>query len=254
MNRATAAILASSLSLSAWAAPDQPVEINTDADRLNYTIGYQIGGEFKGQPKSFNPDILMRGIQDALSGAQPQITVEQMRTSLTELKRQAQAQAQAERKAALDRMVAEGKAFLAENAKKDGVVTLPSGLQYKVVEPGTGKSPSAADTVTVDYRGTFIDGTEFDSSYKRGEPTSFPVEGVIPGWVEALQLMKEGAQWQLFIPPELAYGSRGQMAGRTLVFDVTLKAVATTQPEEDPPVEFNDASAKPDKSSGAAPQ
>jgi FKBP-type peptidyl-prolyl cis-trans isomerase FklB len=124
---------------------------------------------------------------------------------------------------------ADGEKFLAENAKKEGVKSLPSGLQYKEITPGKGKSPKATDTVTTHYKGTLIDGTEFDSSYKRGEPVSFPVSGVIAGWTEALQLMKEGAKWELFIPSNLAYGERG--AGRdigpnaTLIFEVELISV-----------------------------
>jgi FKBP-type peptidyl-prolyl cis-trans isomerase FklB len=124
---------------------------------------------------------------------------------------------------------ADGEKFLVENGKKEGVKTLPSGLQYKEIAPGTGKSPKTTDTVTTHYKGTLIDGTEFDSSYKRGEPVSFPVSGVIAGWTEALQLMKEGAKWQLFVPPNLAYGERG--AGReigpnaTLIFEVELISI-----------------------------
>ena len=123
----------------------------------------------------------------------------------------------------------EGEVFLAENKKKEGVKTLPSGLQYKVIKAGTGKKPKLTDTVTTNYRGTLIDGTEFDSSYRRGQPASFPVNGVIPGWTEALQLMEEGAKWQLFVPPNLAYGDRG--AGRqigpnaTLIFEVELISI-----------------------------
>jgi FKBP-type peptidyl-prolyl cis-trans isomerase FklB len=225
MKRVLAAVVGSSLGLCAWAAQDPAVELKSDADQMNYSLGYQIGGDFKGQADSFNPEIVLKGMTDGLSGAEPLMPTEQMRSSLTKLKTQLLAKAQAERKEALQKIVDEGKAFLADNAKKDGVVTLPSGLQYKVIEPGTGKSPGAQDTVTVDYKGTLIDGSEFDSSYKRGKPTSFPLHGVIPGWTEALQLMKEGDHWQLFIPPELAYGSRGQLAGRTLIFDVKLRSV-----------------------------
>jgi FKBP-type peptidyl-prolyl cis-trans isomerase FklB len=117
--------------------------------------------------------------------------------------------------------------FLAANAKKDGVVTTPSGLQYKVLEAGTGRTPGATDTVTVNYRGTLIDGKQFDSSYDRGKPATFRVDGVIAGWTEALQMMKEGAKWQLFIPQELAYGERGQLRDKTLIFDVELLSVDT---------------------------
>jgi FKBP-type peptidyl-prolyl cis-trans isomerase FklB len=124
---------------------------------------------------------------------------------------------------------AEGEAFLAENKKKEGVKTTPSGLQYKVIKPGKGKKPKSSDTVTVNYRGTLIDGTEFDSSYKRGQPATFQVSGVIPGWTEALQLMEEGAKWQLFIPSNLAYGERGAGGvigpNATLIFEVELISI-----------------------------
>jgi FKBP-type peptidyl-prolyl cis-trans isomerase FklB len=225
MKRVFAAIVGSGLGLCAWAVQGQSIELKSDADRVAYSLGYQIGGELKGQSDAFNPAIVLKGMEDAASGAQPLLSPEQIRSSLADLKRRILTQAQAQRQEALKKVVEEGQAFLAENAKKDGVITLPSGLQYKVIEPGTGKSPGLEDSVTVDYRGTFVDGSEFDSSYKRGEPTTFPVKGVIPGWVEALQLMQEGAHWQVFIPSELAYGNRGKMAGRTLIFDVTLKAV-----------------------------
>jgi len=225
MKRVLAAMVGSSLGLCAWAAPDQPVELKTDADRVNYSLGYQIGSDVKGQANALNPQIVVKGMEDATSGAPPLMSAEEIRSSLTEFKRQILAKAQEQEKQALSKAEEEGKAFLAENAKKDGVVTLPSGLQYKVIEPGMGKSPGHQDKVTVDYKGTFIDGSEFDSSYKRGKPVTFPVHGVIPGWVEGLQLMKEGAHWELFVPPELAYGNRGKMAGRTLIFDVKLESI-----------------------------
>jgi FKBP-type peptidyl-prolyl cis-trans isomerase FklB len=123
----------------------------------------------------------------------------------------------------------EGEAFLSENRKKEGIKALPSGLQYKVVKAGTGKKPKSTDTVTTHYRGTLIDGTEFDSSYRRGQPASFPVSGVIAGWTEALQLMEEGAKWQLFIPPNLAYGERGAGSqigpNATLIFEIELISI-----------------------------
>ena len=128
------------------------------------------------------------------------------------------------------RAAAAGSAYLAENALAAGVKTTASGLQYRVVKEGTGRAPTATDTVTVHYRGTLVDGTEFDSSHKRGQPATFPVSGVIPGWTEALQMMKEGAQWQLAIPPNLAYGDRGPLAGQVLVFDVELISVAPGAP------------------------
>jgi len=129
-----------------------------------------------------------------------------------------------------------GEAFLAENKKKEGVKTLPSGLQYKVVKAGSGKKPKLDDTVTVQYRGTLIDGTEFDSSFRRGQPATFPVSGVIPGWTEALPLMEEGAKWQLFIPPKLAYGERGAGGligpNATLIFEVELISIQESNQEK----------------------
>ena len=123
----------------------------------------------------------------------------------------------------------EGEVFLAENKKKEGVTTLPSGLQYKVIKAGTGKKPKSTDTVTVNYRGTLIDGTEFDSSYRRGEPASFGVSGVIPGWTEAMQLMQEGAKWQVVVPPNLAYGEKGAGPNigpnATLIFEIELISI-----------------------------
>ena len=160
MKRVLAAVVGSSLGLCAWAAQDPAVELKSDADQMNYSLGYQIGGDFKGQADTFNPQIVLKGMNDGLSGAEPLMTPEQMRSSLAKLKTQLLAQAQAQRQEALKKMEEEGKAFLAENAKKDGVVTLPSGLQYKVIEPGTGKSPGLQDTVTVDYQGTLIDGSK----------------------------------------------------------------------------------------------
>jgi FKBP-type peptidyl-prolyl cis-trans isomerase FklB len=131
-----------------------------------------------------------------------------------------------------------GEAFLSENKKKEGVKTLPSGLQYKVIKAGTGKKPGLNDTVTVQYRGTLIDGTEFDSSYRRGQPATFPVSGVIPGWTEALPLMEEGAKWQLFIPPNLAYGERGAGGligpNAALIFEVELISVQGNKQEKKP--------------------
>jgi FKBP-type peptidyl-prolyl cis-trans isomerase len=157
------------------------------------------------------------------------MTPEEMRQALTELKRQAAAAAEQQREAQARKNRAEGEAFLAENAEKPGVTTLPSGLQYQVLAEGEGEPPAATDSVTVHYRGTLIDGTEFDSSYARGEPASFPLERVIRGWTEGLQLMRPGAKYRLFVPSELAYGegSAGSKIGpgSTLVFEVELLSV-----------------------------
>lgn len=152
-----------------------------------------------------------------------------MRTTLVNLKKKISVAQQQQQKQQADKNLAEGKAFLEENGKKEGVKTLPSGLQYKVIQEGSGKMPAASDTVTVHYRGTLIDGAEFDSSYKRGKPATFRADRVIAGWKEALQLMKPGAKWQLFIPGPLAYGERGAGAkippNSTLIFEVELISI-----------------------------
>jgi FKBP-type peptidyl-prolyl cis-trans isomerase FklB len=176
-----------------------------------------------------NLDVYTSALRDALAGKEGQMSSEEMRSTVMGLRQRVAAAQQKSLKEQGDKNLAEGKAFLAENAKKEGVKTLPSGLQYKVLSEGNGKTPAKSDTVTVHYRGTFLNGTEFDSSIARGQPATFPVNGVIPGWTEALQLMKEGAKWQLFIPPELAYGERG-MPPRippqtTLIFEVELISV-----------------------------
>jgi FKBP-type peptidyl-prolyl cis-trans isomerase len=157
------------------------------------------------------------------------MTPEEMRQALTELKQQAAAAAKQQREEQAGKNLEEGKAFLAENAEKEGVKTLPSGLQYQVLSQGQGDQPAATDTVTVHYRGTLVDGSEFDSSYGRGEPATFPLDRVIRGWTEGLQLMRPGAKYRLFVPPELAYGERGEGPkigpNHTLVFEVELLSV-----------------------------
>ena len=203
--------------------------IQDETDRINYSLGYQIGGDFKRQGVEIRPELVVKGIQDALSEAEPMMTPAEMNRTLVDLKQKIVADEQAAQKKAAEENLAAGRAFLEENKAKEGVTILPSGLQYKVIEEGTGASPASADTVTVHYRGTLIDGTEFDSSYSRGEPASFPANRVIDGWKEALQIMKEGAKWQLFIPAELAYGARsvGDKIGpnSTLIFEVELLSV-----------------------------
>jgi FKBP-type peptidyl-prolyl cis-trans isomerase FklB len=168
-------------------------------------------------------------LKDSYGGGKTILTEDQARQALEDFQKTLMAKQAETMKILSEKNKADGEKFLAENAKKEGVKVLPSGLQYKEITPGTGKSPKTADTVTTHYKGTLIDGTEFDSSYKRGQPATFPVSGVIPGWTEALQLMKEGAKWQLFVPPDLAYGERGagQVIGpnATLIFEVELLAV-----------------------------
>jgi FKBP-type peptidyl-prolyl cis-trans isomerase FklB len=198
-------------------------------DKVSYGIGLRIGKDFKSQQVELNPDLLMKGIEDGLAGTEPLLSDAQIRETMVAFQQEMMEREKTRLEEASVKNAEEGKKFLEENAKKEGVVTLPSGLQYKVITEGSGKQPSSEDTVKVHYRGTLVDGTEFDSSYSRNEPAEFPVGGVIPGWTEALQLMKEGSKWQLVLPPELAYGERG--AGprigpnATLVFEVELLEV-----------------------------
>lgn len=214
--------------------------LKTQKDKISYSIGFSLGNNLKSQMKSqsidINPDILAKGIKDVFSGTKPLLTEEEVRETVMALQKEIMSKQQELMKTLAEKNKKEGEAFLAENKKKEGVTTLPSGLQYKVIQDGTGKTPKATDTVSVNYKGTLIDGTEFDSSYKRGQPTRFPVNGVIKGWTEALQLMKEGAKWQLFISSDLAYGENG--AGpdigpnSVLIFEVELMSVAEKQNEK----------------------
>ena len=205
------------------------VELTSVKDKVSYGIGMSMGRDFANQKIEVDPVILAQGIKDILAGGPTLMTDEEAQTTLMNFQQEMMAKQEAEVQAMGEKNQAAGAAFLAENGTKEGVVTLPSGLQYKVLNEGTGKSPAKEDTVTVNYRGTLIDGTEFDSSYKRGEPATFPVGGVIPGWTEALQLMKEGAKWQLFIPADLAYGERGAgpviEPNSTLLFEVELISI-----------------------------
>lgn len=198
-------------------------------EKVSYSIGLNIGFNFRKQNVDLSPDVLAQGIKDALAG-KPALTEEQVKETMMEFEKSLQEK----QKAAGDKNKAEGEKFLADNKSKSGVKTTASGLQYIVEKEGSGTPPAAADTVTVNYRGTLIDGTEFDSSYKRGEPATFPVSGVIKGWTEALQLMKKGAKYKLFIPSSLAYGDRGAppdiSPNSTLIFEVELLDVKTAGP------------------------
>jgi FKBP-type peptidyl-prolyl cis-trans isomerase FklB len=216
------------LAFGSAAAQSQP-SLKDQKEKISYIIGMDIGANFKKQSIDIDPDILARGIKDGLSGAKPLISEPEAKEVMTAFEKEMRARRETVQNTAGEKNKKEGEAFLAENKKKEGVKTLPSGLQYKVIKAGTGKKPAAADTVTTHYRGTLIDGTEFDSSYKREKPATFQVSGVIPGWTEALQLMEEGAKWQLFVPPNLAYGERGagQVIGphATLIFEVELISI-----------------------------
>jgi FKBP-type peptidyl-prolyl cis-trans isomerase FklB len=204
--------------------------LKTQKEKVSYIIGTDIGNNFKKQGVDIDPDILIKVLKDALGGNKLVLSEKEISETMTAFKQEYTTKQAAASSLQAEKNKKEGEAFLTENKKKEGVKTLPSGLQYKVVTEGTGRSPKATDTVTVNYRGTLIDGTEFDSSYKRGQAASFPVNGVISGWVEALQLMKEGAKWQLFVPSNLAYGEKGAGNGpigpnATLVFEVELISI-----------------------------
>jgi FKBP-type peptidyl-prolyl cis-trans isomerase len=176
-----------------------------------------------------DPDVVLRGMKDVLGGGTLLMTDQEAQSTLNELQADLKKRQEQEMQQLAETNKKEGETFLAANKSKAGVISLPSGLQYKILQEGTGPKPTAADTVTVNYRGTLLDGTEFDSSYKRGQPVSFPVGGIIKGWTEALLLMPVGSKWQLFIPPELAYGPRqaGPAIGpnSTLVFEVELLSI-----------------------------
>jgi FKBP-type peptidyl-prolyl cis-trans isomerase FklB len=216
------------LSLGISFAGDK-LELKDQNQKESYILGYKSGENFKNQGLNIDVEIFSKGLKDATGGNAPQMTTEEINATLQELQRRMVATQQKRLRVMAAKNLEEGKTFLAQNAKKDGVKTLPSGLQYKVIKEGSGKMPKAEDTVTVNYRGTFMNGTEFDSSYKRGQPATFKVNGVIKGWTEALQLMKEGAKWELFIPPGLAYGERavGQTIppNSTLIFEVELLSI-----------------------------
>jgi FKBP-type peptidyl-prolyl cis-trans isomerase FklB len=229
MKRRIAMAVCATVALSGVAFAADAPELKGDKEKLSYSIGMDIGGNLKRGSVEVDPDLLAKGLKDSYGGGKTILTEDQARQAIADFQKTQMAKQAETMKKLSEKNKADGEKFLAENGKKEGVKTLPSGLQYKEIRPGTGKSPKTTDTVTTHYKGTLIDGTEFDSSYKRGEPVSFPVSGVIPGWTEALQLMKEGAKWQLFVPSNLAYGERG--AGReigpnaTLIFEVELISV-----------------------------
>jgi FKBP-type peptidyl-prolyl cis-trans isomerase FklB len=228
MKRLLASIFIICFLFSICAAGEKP-ELKDRKEKESYSLGYQFGQSLKLQGVDIDLDVYGSGIRDALGGKEPRMKAEEIRATVSEIQKRVAAERQKELRETAAKNLADGKAFLAENKKKEGVRTIPSGLQYKVLAEGSGKTPKAADTATVHYRGTFINGMEFDSSLSRGQPATFQVNGVIPGWTEALQLMKEGAKWQLFIPPELAYGEKGVPpripSNSTLIFEVELISV-----------------------------
>ena len=214
-------------------AQDKP-QLKDQKEKASYSIGYDIGSTFKKQNIDLNMDALLAGLKEGLAGKEGALTKEEREKTLEAFQKEMMEKQVAASKEAATKNLAEGEKFLAENKTKEGVKTTPSGLQYKVIKEGSGPSPKETDTVVTNYKGTLLDGTEFDSSYRRNEPATFPVNRVIKGWTEALQLMKPGSKYQLFIPASLAYGERG--AGRdigpnaTLIFEVELLSIKPPEP------------------------
>jgi FKBP-type peptidyl-prolyl cis-trans isomerase FklB len=210
--------------------------LTTQGDKFSYALGMSLGANLRKQSISVDEDILARGLKDGLGGGKTLLTEEEARAVMTAAQAEFRKQQQEKAQQLGEANKKDGAAFLAANKAATGVVTLPSGLQYKVIQAGTGPKPAPTDTVTVNYRGTLLNGTEFDSSYKRGQPATFLVTGVIRGWTEALQLMPVGSKWQLFIPSDLAYGERGAGAdiapNATLIFEVELMSIKP--PEKTP--------------------
>ena len=222
-------LMAFGLGLLAGVAAAQEIPaLKSQKDKLSYAIGVQAVRNWKRQEIEVDPDLVVKGLKDALSGQDLLMSEDELRATLNAFQQDArQKQARAVTLAAADNMKA-GEKFLADNKVKEGVVTLPSGLQYKILAAGDGKKPTVDDKVVCHYRGTLIDGTEFDSSYRRNQAATFAVNRVIKGWTEALQLMPVGSRWQLVIPPQLAYGARGTSGigpNATLIFEVDLISI-----------------------------
>lgn len=198
------------------------INLSTDETRVSYGIGRQLGGQLRDNPPpGVSLDAILAGLTDAFNGQESRVSEAELSASFKVIRDVMQAEAQAKAEAA----AGAGLAFLAENAKRDGITVLVSGLQYEVLAAGEGNKPTRDDTVRTHYHGTLVDGTVFDSSYERGEPAEFPVGGVIAGWTEALQLMNAGSKWRLYVPSELAYGAQGVGSippHSVLVFDVEL--------------------------------
>jgi len=227
--------------------------LTTKKDKISYAIGADLGKKLKTSSIDVDPTILTRALKDTLTGAKADMTDDEIRATLTDLTKDLQQKQVVAAKEASEKNRKAGEEFLAANKSKEGVTALPDGLQYKILTPGNGPKPTASDTVVCNYKGTLIDGKEFDSSYKRGQPATFPVSGVIKGWTEALQMMPVGSKWQLFIPPDLAYGDRQAgpdiTPGSTLVFEVELMSI---QPKTAAAPEGAEK-ATPDKTSEKAP-
>jgi len=203
--------------------------LQTQKDKVSYAIGMNIGRNLHKDSIDVDPNLLLQGMKDAMAGGKTLLTDDEAKSAMMALQNDLRQKQEAKAQQAGETNKKEGEAFLATNKTKEGVVTLPSGLEYKILKEGTGPKPTASDSVVCNYKGAFLDGTEFDSSYKRGEPATFPVGQVIKGWTEALELMPVGSKWQLFVPSDLAYGQHGAGAdippNATLIFEVELLSI-----------------------------
>jgi len=222
------AALAIGLAASHAGAAETP-QLKTQKDKISYGIGVDVARNFKRLGVDVDMDVLVKGLKDGMAGEKLMMTEDDLRATMTAYMEDLRQKQVAAMKALAEENKKKGDSFLAENKKKEGVVTLPSGLQYKIIKAGTGKIPADTDTVECQYRGTLIDGKEFDSSHRTGKPATFKVSGVIAGWREALKLMPIGSKWQIFIPPELAYGPMGASRdigpNATLIFEVELVGI-----------------------------
>jgi len=233
-----------SIVLLALAAPvfseDQVVTLKDQTQTNSYSIGMSLGNIWKAQELNVDLDMMRKGISDALSGGKTLLTETEARAALNVMQQEVRTKLEAKRKVQGEKNKTEGEAFLKENAAKTGVVTLPSGLQYKMITEGTGVKPGSNDTVTVNYRGKLIDGTEFDSSFSRNQPATFALNRVIKGWTEGIQLLKTGAKCELYLPSNLAYGEAGSgmkiAPNATLIFEVELLAVKAAATPVNQPV------------------
>ncbi len=221
------------LGLAATLSPAQDVQLKTDKEKLSYALGMDLGIQLRAQAVEIDTDIMAQALKTALAGGKTLLTNEEAHAAITKLQSDLRARQADKMAQAGEKNKKEGEAFLTANKTKEGVVTLPSGLQYKILQQGDGPKPTADDMVVCKYRGTFLDGTEFDSSFKRNEPATFAVKGVVKGWTEALQMMPVGSKWQLFVPPSLAYGDRGvgNIIGpnATLIFEIELLSIKPKQ-------------------------
>jgi FKBP-type peptidyl-prolyl cis-trans isomerase len=215
--------------LAGCAVVQEKVVLKDQKDKSSYALGVDLGNKLKAQSVELDADLVSRGLKDALAGKKTLLNEEEIKLGLSALQIELRTKAVEAAKKLGEKNKQEGEKFLTENKTKEGVVTVASGLEYKILKAGKGKKPTADDTVVCHYRGTLIDGTEFDSSYKRNQPATFPLKRAIKGWSEALQLMPVGSKWQLFIPPELAYGEKGASGGigpnATLIFEVELLSI-----------------------------